>query len=445
MANKNFVVKNGITVGTTVIVDSSGAWVGANTGLVGATGLTGPSGSNGAVGATGLTGSTGPTGTQGATGVTGPSGSAGVAGPTGPTGPVGPSGPTGPTGATGTVGPTGPTGLTGPTGPTGPSGPTGATGAAPGWTRVTTTYTASTNQQLIADTANGAFTITLPGGPSVGNIVKITDGYDWTANNLTVAGNGSTIEGSVNDLLIDIKGVTVELIYDGSTWQTTSTLGIQGATGPTGNTGLTGPSGPTGPTGPTGATGLTGPTGPTGPTGATGLTGPSGPTGPTGPTGSAGPTGPTGPAGIGRTYVGTNTSSGVTEKAFTSISSSATKVVLNFHNIDFGTTFPYIQIGSGGYTASGYTSTGQVIYAASGATTSSTTSWIIYGYSGYLASGWAEFNKLTGNIWTCSLNVTYGTSGVSVSAGSVTIGGGITHIKLVGSSMSGTLSCYYEI
>jgi hypothetical protein len=231
MANKNFVVKNGITVGTTVIVDSSGAWVGANTGLVGATGLTGPSGSNGAIGATGLTGPTGPTGAQGATGVTGPSGSAGVAGPTGPTGPVGPTGPTGPTGATGTVGPTGPTGLTGPTGPTGPSGPTGATGAVPGWTKITTTYTASTNQQLIANTANGAFTVTLPAGPSVGNIVKITDGYDWTANNLTVAGNGSTIEGSINDLLIDIKGVTVELIYDGSTWQATATLGIQGATG----------------------------------------------------------------------------------------------------------------------------------------------------------------------------------------------------------------------
>jgi hypothetical protein len=257
MANKNFVVKNGITVGTTVIVDSSGAWVGANTGLVGATGLTGPSGSNGAVGATGLTGPTGPTGTQGATGVTGPSGSAGVAGPTGPTGPVGPTGPTGPTGATGTVGPSGPTGLTGPTGPTGPSGPQGATGAAPGWTKITTTYTASTNQQLIANTANGAFTVTLPAGPSVGNIVKITDGYDWTANNLTVAGNGSTIEGSVNDLLIDIKGVTVEFIYDGSTWQATATLGIQGATGATGVTGLTGPTGPTGATGLTGATGGT--------------------------------------------------------------------------------------------------------------------------------------------------------------------------------------------
>jgi hypothetical protein len=236
--------------------------------------------------------------------------------------------------------------------------------------------------------------------------------------------------------------------------------GTAGATGPTGPQGaqgaqgLTGPQGATGPTGPTGSTGPQGATGPAGPTGPQGSTGPTGPTGSTGPTGAqgaqgpAGPTGPTGaqgPAGIGRTYLSTNSSSGVTEKAFTSISSSATRVVLNFDNINFGTTFPYIQIGSGGYTTSGYRATGQTIYAASGATTSSTTGWIIYGYSGYIASGSAVFNKLSGNIWTCSLVLTYDTSGVSVSAGSVTIGGGITHIKLVGSSMSGNLGCYYEI
>lgn len=35
--NSNFIVKNGITVGTTAIVNSSGAWVGPNSGLVGAT------------------------------------------------------------------------------------------------------------------------------------------------------------------------------------------------------------------------------------------------------------------------------------------------------------------------------------------------------------------------------------------------------------------------
>ena len=60
-ANTNpFVVKNGITVGTTSIVNSSGAWVGPNSGLVGATGPTGPTGPTGA---TGPTGPTGPSGT----------------------------------------------------------------------------------------------------------------------------------------------------------------------------------------------------------------------------------------------------------------------------------------------------------------------------------------------------------------------------------------------
>lgn len=110
MANKNFVVKNGITVGSTAIVDSSGAWVGPSSGLVGATGLTGVQG---------------PTGPVGATGLTGPTGGAGATGVTGPTGPAGPTGPTGPAGADGSAGPTGPTGATGLTGPTGPTGPTG--------------------------------------------------------------------------------------------------------------------------------------------------------------------------------------------------------------------------------------------------------------------------------------------------------------------------------
>jgi len=59
------------------IVNSTGCWVGNNSGLVGPTGPTGPSGS------TGPTGPTGGAGTNGATGPTGPTGS------TGPTGPAG--------------------------------------------------------------------------------------------------------------------------------------------------------------------------------------------------------------------------------------------------------------------------------------------------------------------------------------------------------------------
>ena len=162
-----FIVKNGLTVGNTAVINTSGVWTGPNSGLVGATGptgstggqgatgVTGPAGSTGGQGATGVTGPIGPTGTtgttggQGATGVTGPTGpggpagptgATGPAGPTGPLGPTGPAGPTGPTGATGVTGPTGPGGPAGPTGPLGPTGPTGATGSFSGTTSSAVTF-----------------------------------------------------------------------------------------------------------------------------------------------------------------------------------------------------------------------------------------------------------------------------------------------------------------
>ena len=190
--NKNFTVKNGITVGNTNVVNSSGEWVGPNSGLVGATGPTGPAGAN------------------------------------------------------------------------------GATGLAPSWTRVTSTFTATSGSQYIADTSTGGFTINLPSSPSTGNLVIITDGGNWSVNNLIVGRNGSTIEGSASDLTVDLGQTTIQLIYDGATWQVTSTIGAQGATGPIGATGATGPIGATG----LGATGATGPTGATGSTGPIGSTGP---------------------------------------------------------------------------------------------------------------------------------------------------------------------------
>ena len=61
------------------------------------------------------------------------------------------------------------------------------------------------------------------------------------ANNLTIARNGSTIESSATDLTVDVGQTTVQLIYDGSTWQVTSTIGALGATGITGATGVPAP------------------------------------------------------------------------------------------------------------------------------------------------------------------------------------------------------------
>lgn len=83
----------------------------------------------------------------------------------------------------------------------------------------TSAYTASAGDGIIADSSGGAFTITLPATPSAGDIVSIVDGAAWATNNVTVARNGSTIEGAAENLTLDVSGIALDLIYDGSTWQ----------------------------------------------------------------------------------------------------------------------------------------------------------------------------------------------------------------------------------
>ena len=90
----------------------------------------------------------------------------------------------------------------------------------------TTTYTASANEGIIANTSGGAWTLTLPASPSTGDKVFVADGGDWSTNNLTVARNGSTIEGSAADFIMNYGGVNVGFIYDGSTWQVYPQAGL---------------------------------------------------------------------------------------------------------------------------------------------------------------------------------------------------------------------------
>jgi hypothetical protein len=113
--NSNFIIKNGLTVGSNVTINSSGVWQGPAANQIGATGSSGSSGSSGTTGPS-------PAGVQGATGPSGPAGSAGPS----------PTGPTGLTGSTGTAGPTGPspTGSAGSAGSPGGPGPAGGTSTA---------------------------------------------------------------------------------------------------------------------------------------------------------------------------------------------------------------------------------------------------------------------------------------------------------------------------
>jgi hypothetical protein len=99
------------------------------------------------------------------------------------------------------------------------------------YTRQTANYTASAGEGIIADTSVGAWTLTLPATPSVGDVVVIADGDDWGTTNLTVARNGSTIEGSSSDLTLDVGGVSVTFVYDGFTWHVYVQAGITGQPG----------------------------------------------------------------------------------------------------------------------------------------------------------------------------------------------------------------------
>ena len=92
----------------------------------------------------------------------------------------------------------------------------------------TANYTAADRDGIIADTSAGTFTVFLPATPTLGMQVAIVDGNNWGTNNLTVGRNGSTIEGLSENLVLDIAGVSVQLIYDGTTWEVFAQAGVLG-------------------------------------------------------------------------------------------------------------------------------------------------------------------------------------------------------------------------
>jgi hypothetical protein len=131
------------------------------------------------------------------------------------------------------------------TGSNGFTGSQGDAGLNP-WTVVADNYQAQDKDRLIADTRLGSFTVLLPSNPLQGAYVQITDGGGLDINPLTVSAPGATIEDQEVNIVIDVSNATFEFLYNGTTWQVTSTSGPRGDTGFTGSHGFTGSQGFTG-------------------------------------------------------------------------------------------------------------------------------------------------------------------------------------------------------
>ena len=86
---------------------------------------------------------------------------------------------------------------------------------------ISTTFSATVNDRILANTASSAYTVTLPTNASllVNDTIQIIDiSNNAASNNLTVGRNGGLINGSAENLVIDVSGAIVTLIYTGSTY-----------------------------------------------------------------------------------------------------------------------------------------------------------------------------------------------------------------------------------
>lgn len=81
-------------------------------------------------------------------------------------------------------------------------------------------FNVEVNTRYAVDTTSGAVTATLPATPALGDAIFFADaGGNYSANNLTVARNGGTIQNSLSNLVINTDGESFGLVWTGSTWR----------------------------------------------------------------------------------------------------------------------------------------------------------------------------------------------------------------------------------
>ena len=86
---------------------------------------------------------------------------------------------------------------------------------------VNSTFNATVNDRILADSSSAGFTITLPASTTLllNDTIQIIDATSSAGtNSITIARNGAKIQGASEDLTFDITGGIVTLIYTGTTY-----------------------------------------------------------------------------------------------------------------------------------------------------------------------------------------------------------------------------------
>ena len=82
------------------------------------------------------------------------------------------------------------------------------------WNEVTSNITAQVSYKYIVNTSANPITITLPSSPTLGDEVYFLDGSGtFSANNLTLARNGSNIMGLEDDLINNVDDAYFGIVY----------------------------------------------------------------------------------------------------------------------------------------------------------------------------------------------------------------------------------------
>ena len=86
---------------------------------------------------------------------------------------------------------------------------------------VSSTFSATVNDRILANSSGGTFTVTLPLNSTllVNDVVQIVDVTgSFNTNNVTLGRNGSKIQNLSEDLVLDINNIAVTMIYTRSTY-----------------------------------------------------------------------------------------------------------------------------------------------------------------------------------------------------------------------------------